>query len=494
MDKLSLGSLGDLNPAVARPGYARTDLSPGIVHIGVGNFHRAHQAVYLDRLFEAGKGRDWALIGAGVRAADGAMRERLLGQDLLTTVVELAPEGHRARVTGAMIDFVPIAADNGPLIAAMARESTRIVSLTVTEGGYYLDQHGDFDAAHPDMAKDGVHPDTPASAFGAILKALRIRRDAGLPPFTVMSCDNLPGNGHVAQRTITGLAALSDPAFADWVAANVAFPNGMVDRITPATGQREIALVAREFGVDDAAPVLCEPFIQWVLEDNFPQGRPPLEEVGVTFTDQVHAFEAMKIRILNGGHAVIAYPAGLLGIEFAHEAMQDAQVAAFLHKVEVDEILPHVPPVPDTSIPDYLKLIETRFANPDIGDTIRRLCLDGSNRQPKFIVPSVRDNLAKGQVPTGLALLSALWCRYCAGTDENGQSIAPNDPDWAALTKRANAAKDDPAQWLGLREVYGSAGSDPRFSAAFAEALQAVWADGTRAVLARYLEGRPLRG
>ncbi len=493
MDKLSLAILKKLNPRVARPSYARADLTPGIVHIGVGNFHRAHQAVYLDRLFEKGRGLDWALVGAGVRAADGAMRERLLGQDLLTTVVELAPEGRRARVTGAMVDFVPIAPDNGPLIAAMAQPSTRIVSLTVTEGGYYLDQHGAFDAAHPDMARDATRPDAPASAFGAILKALRIRRAAGLAPFTVMSCDNLPGNGHVARGTVTGLAALSDPAFAEWIAANVAFPNGMVDRITPATGQREIALVARDFGVDDAAPVLCEPFTQWVLEDNFPQGRPPLEEVGVTFTDQVHAFEAMKIRILNGGHAVIAYPAGLLGLEFAHEAMQDAQVAAFLHRVEVEEILPHVPPVPDTSLLDYLTLIEARFANPDIGDRVRRLCLDGSNRQPKFILPSVHDNLAKGRVPVGLALLSALWCRYCAGVDDQGRKIAPNDPDWAALNTRAQAAKDDPAQWLAMAEVYGTAGQHAGFSAAFAEALRALWSDGTRAVLARYLEGAARR-
>lgn len=494
MDKLSLETLDGLAPSVSRPTYARADLKPGIVHIGVGNFHRAHQAVYLDRLFEKGLGHDWALVGAGVRTADGAMRERLLGQDLLTTVVELAPEGHRARVTGAMIDFVPVAADNGPLIAVMAAPATRIVSLTVTEGGYYLDDAGKFDGSHPDMQADAARPDAPASAFGAILKALRMRRDAGLPPFTVMSCDNLPGNGHVAQNTIAGLAALSDPGFAEWVRENVAFPNGMVDRITPATGQREIDLVAREFGVDDAAPVLCEPFIQWVLEDNFPQGRPPLEEVGVTFTDQVHAFEAMKIRILNGGHAVIAYPAGLLGITYAHEAMQDDQIAAFLHKVEVDEILPHVPPVPDTSIPDYLTLIEGRFANPDIGDTIRRLCLDGSNRQPKFIVPSVRDNIAKGRVPTGLALLSALWCRYCAGTDESGAEIAPNDPDWAQLTKRARAAKAAPGEWLAMREVYGSVGQDAGFASAFAEALDAIWADGTRTVLARYIAGQPLKG
>ena len=492
MTKLSNAALASLPAEVGRPGYDRSALTPGIVHIGVGNFHRAHQAVYLDALFNTGAGHDWALVGAGVRAHDGTMREMLAAQDYLTTVVELAPEGHRAHVTGAMIDFVEVAPDNGPLIAAMARQEIRIVSLTVTEGGYYLDPHGAFDGGHADMARDAANPDAPTSAFGAILKALRLRRAAGLDPFTVMSCDNLPGNGHVAANTIIGLAALSDPAFARWVGENVAFPNGMVDRITPATGDRERALVAREFGIEDAWPVLCEPFIQWVLEDNFPTGRPALETVGVTFTDQVHAFEAMKIRILNGGHAIIAYPAGLLDIAFAHEAMADAQIAAFLHRVETEEIVPHVPPVPDTSLTNYLALIEGRFGNPDIGDTIRRLCLDGSNRQPKFIVPSLRDNLSAGQVPSGLCLLSALWCRYCYGVTESGAEIAPNDPNWDALTARARAARDHPATWLAMRDVYGDLGDDAAFTAAFATALDAVWRDGVRAVLAKYLAGEAL--
>jgi mannitol 2-dehydrogenase len=471
---------------VARPAYDRASLTPGIVHIGVGNFHRAHMAVYLDDLFALGQDHDWAILGAGVRQGDARMREALAGQDNLSTVIELDPAGHRARQVGAMTGFLPVEPDNAALIEAMADPRIRIVSLTVTEGGYYVDSTGHFDPTHPDIVADAAQPSSPATAFGAILAALVKRRAAGVQPFTVMSCDNLPGNGHVTQNAVVGLAELYDASLAAWVKHNVAFPNGMVDRITPATGPHEREL-AQGFGLTDPVPVTCEPFRQWVLEDNFPAGRPALEKVGVTFTPHVHAYEAMKIRILNGGHAVIAYPSALMDLILVHEAMAHPLIAAFLHKVEVEEILPHVAPVPDTSIPDYLTLIESRFANPEIADTTRRLCLDGSNRQPKFIVPSLRDNLAKGTVPEGLILLSALWCRYCAGITDSGAVIEPNDPSWDALTTRAKAAKGDPAQWLAMTEVYGDLGAKPEVVAAFTTALNAVWAEGTEAVLRRYL-------
>jgi mannitol 2-dehydrogenase len=471
---------------VTQPAYDRKKLTPGIVHIGLGNFHRAHMAVYLDDLFALGQDHDWAILGAGVRAGDAAMRAALAAQDYLSTVITLDPQGNSARRVGAMIGFVPVQADNAPLIAAMSDPAIRIVSLTVTEGGYYVTAAGGFDATHADIVHDAANHAAPVTAFGAILAALRARRSAGTPPFTVMSCDNLPGNGHVTHATVTGLANLQDAAFTAWVDANVAFPNGMVDRITPATGDRERGLAA-SFGLDDPVPVTCEGFRQWVLEDNFPTGRPALEKVGVTFTTQVHAFEAMKIRILNGGHALIAYPAGLMDIGFVHEAMAHPLIRAFLMKVERDEVLPHVPPVPDTSIPAYLDLIADRFANPEVADTVRRLCLDGSNRQPKFILPSLRDHLATGALPEGLILLSALWCHYCAGVTDSGAVIAPNDPAWDALQARAIAAKADPAEWLRMTAVYGDLAQDARVAAAFARHLRAVQTDGTKAVLERFL-------
>lgn len=489
--RLSQNAL-DRITAAATPSYDRSALTPGILHFGVGNFHRAHQAAYLDRLLESGLDRDWAIVGAGVMPGDARLREALLGQDLLTTVVEQSAERSGARVTGAMTEFAPIG-DGPAIIARLADPAIRIVSLTVTEGGYFIDPaSGAFDPDAPAIRADAAAPETPKTVFGLIAAGLRRRREAGAPPFTVMSCDNLPHNGAAARAAVTGLARLADPALADWIAAEVAFPNGMVDRITPATTDRERAILARDYGIDDAWPVFCEDFTQWVLEDRFPAGRPRFETVGAQFVADVAPFETMKIRILNGGHAVIAYPAGLLDIAFAHEAMADPQILAFLRKVTAEEILPAVPPVPGVALPDYAALIERRFANPKIGDTVRRLCLDGSNRQPKFIIPTLRDRLTAGAPATGLALESALWCRYCYGQTESGAAIAPNDPSWDRLTAAARAARADPAEWLAMRDVYGDLAAAAPFADAFSAALRALWADGARAVLARYLAGRDL--
>ena len=469
------------------PSYDRSKLTPGIVHIGLGNFHRAHMAVYLDDLFAMGLGQDWAILGAGVRDGDARMREALKAQDCLSTVIELDPAGKSARRIGSMIDFLPVDPDNAALIGAMTRPEIRIVSLTVTEGGYFIDPAtGRFDPRAPEIAHDGANPDRPGTAFGAIVAALKARREAGIPPFTVMSCDNLPGNGHVTRAAVVGTARLSDPALADWIEAQVAFPNGMVDRITPATGPREREMAA-SFGLSDPVPVTCEPFRQWVLEDHFPTGRPPLEKVGVTFTGEVHAFEMMKIRILNGGHATIAYPGGLMDIEYVHEAMAHPLIRGFLDKVETEEIIPYVSPVPDTDIAAYYRLIVDRFSNPEVADTERRLCLDGSNRQPKFIIPSVRDALAAGGKVEGLALVSALWCRYCYGVTDSGAEIAPNDPNWDYLQAQARAAKDAPVVWLQMKPIYGELNKDLRFVAAFTKALNALWEKGTAAVLQDYI-------
>jgi len=467
--------------------YDRGRLTPGIVHIGVGNFHRAHMAVYLDELFALGEDQDWAILGAGVRPADAIMRDALKAQDCLSTVIELDPDAKAVRRVGAMIDFVDVDPSNAPLIAAMIRPEIRIVSLTVTEGGYYIDPAtGAFDPTAPEIVADGRNPDRPATAFGAIVAALRARRSSGMKPFTVVSCDNLPGNGHAAKAATVGLARLSDPPLAEWIDAHVAFPNSMVDRIAPATGSRERRMAA-EFGfADDPVPVTCEPFRQWVIEDRFPSGRPALEKVGVTFTDDVGLFETMKIRILNGGHAVIAYAAALSGIEYVHQAMADPIVSAFLDTIEIDEIIPVVAPPPGHDLARYKRQVMERFANPEIADTTRRLCFDGSNRQPKFILPSIRDNRARGRMPEGLILANALWCRYCCGIDERGEEIAPNDPDWARLNTVARAARENPDRWIEMRPIYGDLADDGAFRDAFGAALTLIWNVGTQAAMSRY--------
>ncbi|MCC0063428.1 MAG: mannitol dehydrogenase family protein [Defluviimonas sp.] len=485
MIRLSAATLDALPPEVMRPGYDRAALRPGILHVGVGNFHRAHMAHYLDSLFAMGEGQDWALRGAGVRPGDAAMRDALAAQDWLTTVVELDPGALSARVIGSMIDFVPVMPE--PTVAAMADPVTRIVSLTITEGGYYVSALTDgFDPAHPDMQADAANPEAPRSVFGMLILALRRRRDAGLAPFTVLSCDNLPDNGTVARATVTGLARLSDPAFADWIAANVAFPNSMVDCITPAISDRERRMVSQTFGIEDAAPVVCEPFRQWVLEDHFPEGRPALELVGAEFVADVAPYELMKLRILNGGHAAIAYPSALVGHHFVHEAMAEPLIRNWLDALERREIIPTLAPIAGVDYQAYREKILERFSNPRVGDTIPRLCLDGSNRQPKFILPTLRDALAAGGPVEGLALEVALWCRYCAGTDEAGNAIPPNDGQHADLRDRAQAARATPEAFLANETVFGALGAEPRFAAAFAAALKALWERGVRAVLSDY--------
>ena len=488
--KLSASALATLPADVAVPSYRRDDLKPGVVHFGVGNFHRAHQAMYLDDLFNQGRDHDWAVIGAGVRAADGLVREKLGEQDWLTTIVEQEAHTTKAHVIGSMIDFVA-PGDVAAILDALARPEIRIVSLTITEGGYYIAPATQkFDAAHPDIVFDAANIHAPKTVFGLITAGLQRRRGAGLAPFTVMSCDNIPGNGHVTENAVCGLAELADPELAAWIRREVAFPNSMVDRITPATTDRERAMLHDSFGVDDNWPVFCEEFRQWVLEDKFPAGRPALEAAGVTFTSDVAPYEWMKIRILNGGHATIAYPAALLDIHFVHEAMEDAQISAFLEKLTKTEIIPTVPPPPGVDLESYRQLIARRFANPKIGDTIARLCFDGSNRQPKFILPVAADRLKSGGRIDGLALVSALWCRYCYGESENGQTIAPNDPNWDRIQAAARQARHDPPAFLAMGDIFGALAQDAAYVAAFSKALTALWAAGVRATLGDYLAQR----
>ncbi|MFW8606310.1 MULTISPECIES: mannitol dehydrogenase family protein [Rhizobium] len=487
--KLSLATLSDVARTAAIPGYDRASLKAGIVHFGVGNFHRAHQAIYLDDLFNAGTDHDWAIVGAGVLPSDAAMREKLAAQDFLTTVVEQDNNKTAARVTAPMIDILPVG-DATAIIAKLADPEIRIVSMTITEGGYFIDASGTFNPTHPAIAADGQNPDAPKTVFGLIVAGLKARKDKGIGPFTVMSCDNIPHNGVVTANAVVGTAALSDPAFADWIRANVAFPNGMVDRITPATSQREVDFLRDNFQIEDSWPVYCEEFKQWVLEDKFTAGRPALEKVGVTFVPDVTPYEHMKIRILNGGHAAIAYPAALMDIHFVHDSMEDPLIRAFLAKLEKDEIIPIVPPVPNTSLADYFALIEHRLLNPKIADTIPRLAQDGSNRQPKFILPSTLDNLRQGGDVVGLALVSALWCRYFAGKTDSGKDIVFNDASAERLHAAALKAKDDPSAFLVFDDIFGEVAKSELFRKRFAHALKTLWEKGTRETLQLYLDGK----
>ncbi|MCK0168228.1 mannitol dehydrogenase family protein [Jannaschia sp. S6380] len=485
-EPLSLDGLARLPDTIAVPSYDRADLSPGIVHIGLGNFHRAHQAWYTHRLMQDGRARDWAILGAGVRPADADQRAALLAQDCLTTLIELDPDGRSAEVTGAMIDFLPVEPDNAALIARMADPEIRIVSLTVTEGGYFRTGDGGFDEDHDDIRHDAADPDRPRTAFGAMVAALARRRAAGHGPFTCQSCDNLQGNGDILRRTVTGLARLHDADLAGWIDANCTFPNAMVDCIVPATGEAERAL-ARDFGVADRAPVTHEPFRQWVMEDRFCAGRPDWDQAGATFTDDVHAYEAMKLRLLNAGHQILANPGEVLGLATIADCMAHDAVGPLFRIVASREIAPHVAAVPGMTPAAYIKLTADRFANPQIRDTTRRVAFDGSARHPGFLLPVIRDALAADAPIAGLALVEAAWARMCAGLREDGTEIAPNDPHWSRLQATAQAARDQPAAWLAQRDIYGDLAGEPRLEEAFAPWLAMIWSDGMEAAIAHYL-------
>jgi mannitol 2-dehydrogenase len=388
-----------------------------------------------------------------------------------------------------MIGYVPVEDGHAALAHQMADPAIRIVSLTVTEGGYYVDPvTGQCDLSHPDLLHDVAHPDHPKTAFGAIVRALRRRRAVGQKPFTCLSCDNLQGNGAILRQTIVGLAGQSDEDLAGWIAENGAFPNSMVDCIVPATGQKEIDQALR-FGIVDAAPVTHENFRQWVIEDNFCEGRPDWDKVGATFVTDVDDYEMQKIRLLNAGHQVIANCAEILGIETVSEAMRHAEIRALFRKITLHEIAPHVPHVPNMSPARYVDLVEERFSNPTIVDTIRRVAFDGSSRHPGFVLPTVRDAVAKGASVHGLALVQAAWACMCAGVREDGTLIAPNDPFWDALVASADEARDVPQRWLMQEHLYGDLAQDPVFSKSFGRWLKMIYKNGIVSAIQHYLKG-----
>ena len=485
--KLGLDTLDAMPPNVSKPDYQRALLSPGIIHIGVGNFHRAHQAVYLDKLFNAGLAYDWAIRGAGIKTYDSVMRDKLKAQDWLTTVVELDAKGLTARVCASMLDFIEN--DASTLIDALTDSQIRIVSMTITEGGYFMDDKtGGFNLAHDEIQRDIANIETPTTVFGLMISALKRRKEQNKPAFTIMSCDNIPHNGNITKRVVSEMAAAIDGDLAQWISQNVTFPNSMVDCITPATSEQERQRLVTLFDIEDQAPVFCEPFRQWVLEDNFANGRPPLEQVGVEFVADVAPFELMKLRILNGGHAAIAYPGALFGIHFVHDVMAHPLISLYLKKLVTQEIIPTLPQVPGVDFDDYFAVIESRFANPEVCDTVPRLCQDASNRLPKFILPTIVANLEQGRDCAGLALVVALWCRLCAEGDVPNSKISIDDPQAKRLIKQASMAKVEPAIFLQMTDIFGTLSSNNVFVKHFTSILDMLWVSGTEKTLEWYLK------
>ena len=486
--KLTQDALTALAPGVAAPAYERARLTPSIVHLGVGGFHRAHQAVYLDDLAARRITGAWGERGVGLLPQDRRMAGALIPQDCLYTVVARSAHEDTARVIGAMTQYLFAPENPERVLRVLSAAETRIVSLTITEGGYNFNQTtGEFEATNPDVQADLAHPQAPTTVFGYICEALDRRRKVGLPPFTVLSCDNLQGNGAIARKMILSFARLRDEALGAWIEANVAFPNGMVDRITPQTTESDRDMVAAAFGIDDAWPVVTEPFTQWVLEDTFCNGRPPLEEVGVQVVADVHPYEMMKIRLLNASHQALGYLGYLAGYRYVHDVMGDPLFRDFIARLMDEEVTPLLPPVPGVDLESYKRTLIDRFANPKIADTVARLCTDGSARMPKFLLPSISEALASGRPHRLLTLATAGWFRYLRGIDDHGEAIPLQDQMADELHMRALEGGDDPRPLLGMHSLFGDLGGNAAFVTDLEAALHDVSAYGARAALSAYL-------
>ena len=468
------------------PAYDRDLVTPGVVHIGVGGFHRAHQAMYHDRMMNEGAGADWGICGVGVLAADRKMQQALDAQDGLYTLVLKHSDGtYEPRVIGSVVEYLFAPEDPEAVIEKMAAPGTRIVSLTVTEGGYNVnDITGEFDATNPDVVADLAAGAVPRTTFGLVTEALRRRRQRGLAPFTVVSCDNLPGNGQLSKRVFTAFARLRDPELGDWIEGAVRFPNSMVDRITPVTTDADRAEVTDRFGIDDRWPVVCEPYVQWVLEDDFAAARPPYEDAGVQIVAEVAPYELMKLRLLNGSHQAMCYFAYLAGYRLVHEAAQDSLFQAFLLGYMDAEATPTLPPVPGVDLDGYKHTLLERFANPQIRDTIARLCAQSSDRIPKFLLPVIRQQLVTGGEIKRSAAVVASWARYAEGVDERGEPIDVVDRYQDRLTSLARRERDDPGAFIANRDLFGDLADHERFVTAYRSAMTSLHQRGARATLA----------
>ena len=468
--KLNNASLAEI--PIEKPNYDRSEISVGIVHFGVGGFHRAHQAMYVDRLLNQGQAKEWGICGVGVLPSDRRMADVMADQDGLYTLLALRADGGReARVIGSIVNYLFAPDDPEAVVELIAAPTTHIVSLTITEGGYNI---------------DGAGPD---SVFGLVTAALNRRKEHGLPSPTIVSCDNIEGNGDVALEAFTAYAEREHPGLAEWMAEHTRFPNSMVDRITPATTPELVETVASEFDVEDQWPVAAEPFTAWVLEDDFSDGRPPYEDAGVLLVEDVTPYELLKLRVLNAGHQALCYFAYLAGYRLVHDAAADPLFAEFLREYMDSEATPTLQPVPGIDLPDFKRTAIERFANPGVRDTIVRLCFGSSDRIPKWLLPVVRENLVSGAPIRLSAATVASWARYAEGVDEQGEPIDVQDQLAESLVPIAKSQLENPKAFIENTSVFGDLAEQPRFVEAYLWALDSLHRDGSRATLEALIRG-----
>lgn len=489
MNRLSLRAMSGLASTVVRPDYDPARVTVGILHLGLGAFHRAHQAVYTDDILA----RDprWGICGVSLKTPRAI--EPLAAQEGLYTVLTKGSEGTVARVIGSIRQTLFAGADRAGLVARFADPRITIVTATVTEKGYCHDPAtGALNREHPDIAHDLAHPEAPESAVGILTAGLAARRAANAGPLTFVCCDNLPHNGRMVEGLVSAFAHQHDPALADWIGAHVAFPCAMVDRIVPATTDDDLAEVDRLLGVHDAAPVAAETFGQWVIEDRFAGARPAWEVAGAQFVADVAPFEMMKLRLLNGSHSTLAYLGFLMGHDFVWQAAGDPLLATLVERQMAEEISPTLEQPAGTDLPAYCGQLMQRFRNSALPHRTKQIAMDGSQKLPQRLLGTVRDRIVAGASYTHLVLAVAGWIRYASGTDEHGGVIAIADPLSGTFAEIVRDASDDAGSiadgFLDLKSVFGA---DLVAHHAFREAVRGnvitLFRDGTRRTLARHL-------
>ena len=476
--QLNQENLQEIESLIPVPTYARAADNIEIVHIGVGGFHRAHLAYYLHLLKKGGAAS--ALCGIGLREADSKLHDIFKKQDHLYTLMVKHPDGKiEPEVLGSIVDFKMGVTDPEPVIARMANADTRIVSLTITEGGYNFNPTtGEFNFDNPDIQHELRHPNDPITVYGFLTAALKRRRENGLPAFTILSCDNIEHNGDMARKMLLTFAEAQNSDLAKWISREVCFPNSMVDRITPVTTKADIATLAQNYGVQDAWPVTCEPFIQWVVEDKFSNGRPAFEKVGVQFVPDVGPYEKMKLRLLNAGHSVLGLLGALHGHPTINACIEDQTFKSYLRAYLDQEATPILGNIEGIDLKDYKDSLLERFANPNIKDSVSRICSESSAKLPKFLIATIHDNLASGGSIKFATLIIAAWCYYSdKGLNRHGYPIEIIDAMITELHQAAKQTKADPLAFIRQESLFGNLVKNERFTKLYTEAVQKIYKD-----------------
>ena len=490
MVKLTANNLSLLPGNVRKPSYDRSGLKTGIVHIGTGNFYRGHMAYYTDEIL-GGDNHGWGICGIGIMEADERMYRALKSQDGLYTLMVREADGRpAARVIGSVVENLLGPDNHMAAIEKMAAPGVRIISLTITEGGYNFDvKTGHFIMSAPDIQWDLQHNHHPKTVFGYLTQAMKRRRARNSPGITLLSCDNIQQNGDTLRRMLMGFLQEAEPGLMPWVDDRVTFPNGMVDRITPATTPADISFLRDNYGIEDAWPVVCEPFVQWVVEDEFPHGRPPWEYAGVHFVSDVLPYEKMKIRLLNAGHSLLGLLGSLMGYGTVYEAVMDPLLKDLLRKFMDDEVTPLLGEMEGIDLEIYKESLIRRFANPFLEDRLSRICGGSSAKIPKFLLPTIKEQMVTGGTILIGTLVVAAWCLYSEREGTPGHTYEVEDGMRDILRQGAiESVTGDPLAFIRKEAIFGDLAHTSRFTETYIPLIHSLRDNGVKPLIRKVLK------